>query len=439
VSRIPIRLRLTAAFALATTVVLAAAAVFVYAQLRADLDESIDESLRSGVAAAESEDGFSRTLRRGDGGGLLTPAERSRAAGAPLLVERRVPGVEGDARVLARPGPGGTAILSARSLEDRDEALAGLLAAFAVGGPLAVLVASLLGYGLAAGAMRPVEAMRRRATEVSLEADDARLPLPRARDEIRALGQTLNEMLSRLRVSFEREREFVADASHELRTPVAVVKAELEACLRADDLGPHARESVVAALEECDGLAQLAEDLLVLARSADGRLPVRREPVRAAELLDGVRERFASRAAERGRPIEVEAPRDLVVDADPLRLRQALGNAVDNALRHGEGKVTLSGRRVGEGAALEVSDEGAGLGALGDRAFGRFVRGDAARGGTGAGLGLAIVRAVAEAHGGAAAVADGATVRIVLPGSASSQVAAVRSAPVTANEPRRAS
>ena len=178
-----------------------------------------------------------------------------------------------------------------------------------MGGPLAILLASLLGYGLAAGAMRPVETMRRRATGISLDDREERLPLPEARDEIRALGRTLNQMLDRLRESFERERQFVADASHELRTPVAVIKAELEAALRADDLGAAARESLVAAVEECDDLAQLAEDLLVLARSSDGHLPVRPERLDAAHLLEGVRDRFADRATERGRTIEIDATR----------------------------------------------------------------------------------------------------------------------------------
>ena len=306
--------------------------------------------------------------------------------------------------------------------------LAGLVAAFAVGGPLAIVIASLLGYGLAAGALRPVEAMRRRATEMSLEEGQERLPLPAARDEIHALGQTLNQMLDRLRVSFERERQFVADASHELRTPVAVVKAELEAALRADDLGPSARESLVAAVEECDRLAQLAEDLLVLARSAGGPVPVRPEPIAAQELLESVRRRFADRAAERGSEIRTDAPAGLVLEVDPLRLRQALGNLVDNALRHGEGEVVLPAGRNGAIDELEVSDPGAGFGELGESAFERFVRGEGARTGGGAGLGLAIVRAVAEAHGGSAAAAGRSAVRLSLPVSGSSQPVVVRSA-----------
>ena len=277
-SRVPIRLRLTAAFALATAVVLAGAGLFVYLQLRSDLNESVDEGLRTRPqAVADREDGFYRVLGPGQDGGVLSPTERRRAEGGPVLLEREVEGVEGTTRVLARPGRRGTVVVAGRSLSDRDETLAGLVGAFAVGGPVAIALASLLGYGLAAGAFRPVEAMRRRATQVSLDNGDEQLPLPPARDEIHALGQTLNDMLDRLRGSFERERQFVADASHELRTPVAVVKAELEAALRAGDLGPRSRESVVAAVEECDSLALLAEDLLVLARSADGELPVRPE------------------------------------------------------------------------------------------------------------------------------------------------------------------
>ena len=414
-SRVPIRVRLTAAFALATALVLVGAGLFVYVQLRSNLNESIDESLRAGQPVADREDGFVRTLGPGELGGVLSPAERRRAARGPVFLEREVRGIEGTTRVLARPGRAGTVVVAARSLQDRDETLAGLAGAFAIGGPVAILLASLLGYGLAAGALRPVEEMRRRAAEVSLEGGEERLPLPEARDEIHALGQTLNEMLDRLRDSFVRERQFVADASHELRTPVAVLKAELESALRADDLGPHARESLVAALEECDSLAQLAEDLLVLARTTDGKLPVRTERVDATELLGDVRRRFADRAAERGREIRVEAPDGLVIEADPLRLRQALGNLVDNALRYGAGEVLLAGRRADGGAELEVSDSGPGFGALGERAFERFVRGDGARTGAGAGLGLAIVRAVAEAHGGTASMRDGSAVCVRLP------------------------
>jgi len=343
VSRLPIRLRLTLAFAAATLFVLAAAGTFVYVEVRDELGE----------------------------------------------------------QVLAQ--------------DDRDDVLTGLITTFLVAGPVAVLLASMLGYLLAGVALKPVEAMRARAAEVSLAAGGERLPLPAARDEIRRLGETLNDMLDRLTRSFERERRFVADASHELRTPVAVLKTELEGALRAGEHAPEARAALVAAVEECDHLAQLAEDLLVLARAGEGRLPVRPEPLAVAALLEGVRDRFTDRARQRGREIRVAAAGNLEVTADPLRLRQALGNLVDNALRHGEGTITLTGRTADGGVALEVGDEGPGFGDdVAGRAFERFARGDAARTRGGTGLGLAIVRAIAEAHGGSASLA-GSGVRVWLP------------------------
>ncbi len=451
-SRLPIRARLTATFAAAMVLVLAAAGLFVYVQLRGDLDESIDTGLRArtGAVAAgvqeggpapaktapgsgqERDEGFAvvlapegRVLDRVGGarGPFLGASDLERVAGGGVVSnERRVEGIEGTARVLARRASaqsGSPVVAVGQSLEDRDETLSGLVAAFAVGGPVAVALASLIGYGLAATGLAPVEAMRRRATEVSLTGGDERLPLPAADDEIRRLGETLNDMLDRLRRSFERERRFVADASHELRTPVAVVKTELEGALRTGDYGPQVREALLAAVEECDHLSQLAEDLLVVARAADGELPVRAETLEAASLLADVRERFSDRAAQHGRRIRIEAATNLEVWGDPLRLRQALGNLVDNALRHGDGEIVLDARPADGRVELEVGDGGRGFeSGIAERAFERFSRGDEARGRSGTGLGLAIVRTVAEAHGGRAEILheeSQATVRVSIP------------------------
>jgi signal transduction histidine kinase len=440
VSRLPIRVRLTAAFAVAMVVVLAAAGLFVYLRLKSDLNESVTAGLEaraaavlaahspSAGAAGDVEDGFAQLLRTdgsvldsagGIRGEAITRSElRRAAAGERVLVERKVEGAEGTTRVLAKAGGGSEIVTVGQSLDDRNETLGNLVRSFAVGGPIAVLVASLLGYALAATGMRPVEAMRRRAQEVSLSRGDERLPLPAAHDEIRRLGATLNEMLDRLRRSFERERRFVADASHELRTPVAVIKAELEGALRAGGHDPQVREALVASVEECDHLVQLAEDLLVVARTGDGELPMRPEEVELGELLGGVARRFGDRARERGRRIRVDVDDGHSVYADELRLRQALGNLVDNALRYGEGEILLRARPMESGSELEVSDHGEGFSEeFAERAFERFARGDLARSRDGTGLGLSIVRTIAAAHGGAAEVVPGAgaSVRIWLP------------------------
>jgi len=458
VSRLPIRARLTAAFAIALVLVLAAAGLFVYLRLKNDFDESVTAGLHvraggvlaAGLASAgapgEGEEGFAELLRPngtvldksgGIRGPALRPGElREVAAGHELLFERRIPGVEGTARVFAT-SRGQRVVAVGQSLQDRDDALANVVTSFAIGGPVAVVLASLLGYGLATAGLRPVEAMRRRAREVSLGSGAERLPLPAAQDEIRRLGETLNEMLDRLRGSFDRERRFVADASHELRTPVAVIKAEVESALRAGGPDPEVREALLAAVEECDHLAQLAEDLLVVARTGEGELPTRPEPLDPRELLERVRERFSDRAREREREIRVDADDAGVVYADELRLSQALGNLVDNALRYGQGEIVLRARGAGGGLALEVSDEGQGFAPeFAERAFERFARGDRARTREGTGLGLSIVRTIAEVHGGRAEVVGGggATVRIWLPngpepGSASSQTAGVASRP----------
>jgi two-component system, OmpR family, sensor kinase len=447
----PIRARLTAAFALAMVVVIAVAALFIYLRLRSNLDETIDTGLQSrsdDVASliqrstrlaepgtsrlVESEEGFVQILTsngRFIDGTTERPApaisreEAIRSFESPEVFERPVPGIEGTARMLARPvmtDGGAVVIVTGASLQDRKEQLRALLASFIIGGPIAVLLASGVGYLLAAAGFAPVEAMRRRAARISLSHGGERLPLPAARDEIYRLGETLNEMLARMEASFERERRFVADASHELRTPLAVMKAELEAALRGRGDEAVVRESIVASLEETDHLTQLAEDLLLIARAADGRLPVRREEVDIRDLLERTQQRFADRAREQGREIQVQADGDLTASVDPLRGRQALGNLVDNSLRHGSGAIRLSARQDNGAVEIDVSDEGPGFSAeLIPRAFERFARGSTERARGGAGLGLAIVRAIAEAHGGTATIAQnssgGATVRLHIP------------------------
>jgi signal transduction histidine kinase len=255
---------------------------------------------------------------------------------------------------------------------------------------------------------------------VSAAEPDQRLPVPEADDELSRLGNTLNEMLARLESALERERTFVDDASHELRTPLALHKTELELALRYGKSPEELREAIASAIDEVDRLIQLAEDLLVVARSEQGKLALELRQVPLAAVFDDVRERFGARASAAGRSLVVEAPDDPRVDADRLRLEQALTNLVDNALRYGGGEIRLRVGRNDGLLELHVEDGGPGFPPeFIEHAFERFSRADSARGNSGTGLGLAIVEAIARAHRGSARASNrpggGADVWIELP------------------------
>ena len=435
-SRLPFRLRLTLAFTAVMAVALAAVGAFVYSRMSSDLDEALNQSLRSrgtGAPLVEGDESFAQVIgsggevvRASSGAGrvpVLRGAELERARQEPFFTDRdSVAGFDEHVRLLARPAGGGNVLVVGASREDREEALASLRDVLLIGGPLALIAAALAAYGLATAALRPVDAMRREATEISRLGSGRRLPVPPGNDELTELGASLNEMLARLERSAERERGFVASASHELRTPLALLRAELELALREGRTPDELRAAVASAAGESDRLVQLAEDLLVLARADEGRLPVRPEPLDAGELLAGTARRFEARAVEAGRELRVEPSNGLGLRADRLRAEQALANLVDNALRHGDGPVELAAERAGASVRLHVRDRGPGFEPeLDGHAFERFTRGDRARSRGGTGLGLAIVEAVATSHGSRAGAGrragGGADAWIELPGS----------------------
>jgi two-component system OmpR family sensor kinase len=451
VRRPPIRLRLALAFAGVMAVVLAATGLFLYLHLRSDLDRTINRGLRSRAADVTAlvqqadtglrDAGATRAhgagdvaqILRSDGrifdaspglgrSRLLTASQLGAAQRGALSVDRATTPV-GTMRLLAVPVHAqerDLVVVVGASLIDRDQALASLGALLLVGGAGALLLASLAGYGLASGALRPVESMRRRAASISSERLHERLPLGRTRDELHRLGETLNDMLARLEQGMERQRAFTAEASHELRTPLTMLKTELELMARDRPTGARLAGSIDAAVDEADRLARLIDDLLVVARADADGLAVRMEDVRVAELLAAVASRYEQ--ADAGPPIAVAAPEDLVVRADPGRLEQALANLVDNAVRHGRGPIALSAEPRGDVVELHVRDSGPGFPpGFAARAFDRFARADDARGEGGTGLGLAIVRAIARGHGGDAHIArgadGGADVWLALPGA----------------------
>src|SRR5262249_30225862 len=264
--------------------------------------------------------------------------------------------------------------------EARGEPLSDLLQLLLIGGPVALVLASIAAYGVAGAALRPVEAMRARAAEISTAEPDQRLPVPPTGDEIGRLGDTLNAMLQRLGEALEHERAFVADASHELRTPLAILKAELELALRRGRSPEELQAALRSAAEETDRLTQLAEDLLTIAQTDRGELPVRLERIEVDQILDDVAARFARRAGEGGRTLSQSDESGLAVRGDRLRLEQALGNLLDNALRYGAGPVELAACVSDGSVELHVRDRGSGFSEeFRERAFEPFSRSQADR------------------------------------------------------------
>jgi two-component system, OmpR family, sensor kinase len=440
VTQLPIRIRLTLGFALAMTLVLAAVGLFVYQRVSNELLAGIDQTLVA-QAHEETESGHVDV----DTGGGTTYAQRFTRTGAlqasqpralPPLLDRRLvaeaaagrlyrdrtlPGRRGEWRVLAVPGTSGRGVVVvARSLAPRASSLDHLRHELVLFLPIALLAACLGGYALTARALRPVELLRRRAGAVTAESQTM-LPVPPSGDEISRLATTLNDMLARLHAAVEHERRFVADASHELRTPLSLLQTELELALRRPRSHEELEQALRSAAEETQRLTRLANDLLLVARADQGPLPIRRETVPAGDLLEGVAQRFEIRAASLGRELRVE-PSDLVLDADLIRLEQALANLVENALIYGRGAVQLRAVEQVDAVELHVTDEGEGFPeGFRARAFDRFSRADEARGRGGSGLGLSIVDLVARAHGGKAGLRNppenGADVWLSLPGA----------------------
>jgi two-component system OmpR family sensor kinase len=361
------------------------------------------------------------------GESLLSESEIAEARRQPRMFDVRSPSLGGGpVRAYARPVPGhpGWVVVVAGplapTLDVLDHVRTGLLVA---GGPV-VLLAAAGAFVLAGAALRPVERMRRQAAAISEHDTAARLEVPPTRDEIARLGSTMDALLARLQATLERQRRLVADAGHELRTPLAILRAELELASRPGRSRGELEEAVRHAGEETERVSRLAEGLLVLATAEEGRLEVRTEEVPVAALAERAVAAVRGRAAERRVAVLVECPGELVAELDPVRLRQALDNLLDNALRVAPpgSTVRVALRAAERGLVLEVADDGPGFPVeFLEHAFERFSRPDEARGRAtgGAGLGLAIVKAVAEAHGGRAeaenAEGGGARVRLVLP------------------------
>ncbi len=433
VSRLPLRLRLVAGFSAAMFVVLLAAGSFVYWRVAYALDRGLDTELRqvsrtlrplvapdgqvTDRSAAEAT-GVAWQVLDADG----TVSDSGGPAGATAMVgPRQLARADGGTRTYnvgdflpvahhpyrLRVTPVGSSpqhyLLVGVRRDHRDEALRELLVQLLVAGLGAMLITALVGERLARAALRPVERYRRRAAAIAAGSAELRLDVPPLRDdEITRLGHTFNDMLSSLEEALERERQFVNDASHELRTPVTLLTSRVQLALR--------RSRTQAEHERI--LAELAVDLDRLARLADRLLQVGRAEARthsasgSSDLVAVVgkvvsQRRLADPAA--AGDVSVTLPsRPLPIGVADFELERILTNLLDNAATHGAPPVEVTVDDPVPGwARLSVSDSGAGMPtALLTSATQRFARADDARARPGSGLGLSLVEALVNEAGG---------------------------------------
>ena len=426
-----LRARLTLITSAGLAIALAAAAVLLANALRVALTRGLDDSARQGaleVAALIDQNRLPNpvpvapgtiTIQVLDGRGRITNVSPGADRLVPMLppAQAQVAALTGQARMLAGPPLGMPSLLrvvavgasdhqvviAAVSYAPASDSLATLAKVLVIGTPLLFALLALAIWLVTGYTLRPIAELRRGAAEVTETGVPRDLPVPPARDEVRSLAVTLNDMLARLADAQQRQRDLVSDTAHELRSPIASIRAQLEVALDHPD-GLDWPETARDVHADTLRLARLTEDLLLLAR-LDGQ-PLRRRPTDLSAVCGSVAARYTAARV----PVRVDAATSCVVAGDPDALSRLLVNLLDNAVRHAASQVCVSVRGDDGWAVLVVSDDGPGIPAEDiERVFGRFSRLDNARNRTGeegAGLGLAIVRSTAEAHGGSVSLSD---------------------------------
>ncbi len=387
------------------------------------------------------------TGRSVDGGTQLVAAMRTRSAHESGAMT--IPGEREPYRVVTRPLVIAGEHFNLRgvyALRDMDEVLDRIRRMFLVVIPVLILCAAASGSFLAKRSLAPVAAMATQATEISASNLDARLPVAGG-DELVRLARVINDLLDRLELAFAQQRRFVADASHELRTPTAILRTEADVTLsRPHRTENEYRASVTIMSDASRRLTRIVDDLFLLARSDSGHLVMREEPLYLEELVDEATRAVRSVAEQRRVSVDVHELVDAPFRGDADLLGRLLLNLLDNAIKYSPegGAVDVAMTRTAEQYTVTVTDSGPGIPAdARDRVFERFFRADAARSRTdpsatsGAGLGLAIARRIADMHGGQLDLVDsepGHTVfRVTLPAPARS---AEHPARVAAEPPR---
>ena len=340
-----------------------------------------------------------------------------------------VPGERGPVRMVAMPRRlGGRALVigAARSLRGQRRLLRETQLALAAGAPLLLLLATGGGYLLARQSLRPVAVMTERAARIGAATLHERIPVARTSDELGRLATVLNELLARVDAAFDQQRQLIADASHELRTPVAILSSEAELALARDRDPASLRAALTAVRDEARRLQHVVDDLFLLARANAGERLLVPEELYLGELAAECVQSARALAARKGISLVYEGDLDLPYRGDAALLRRLLLNLLDNAIKYtpAGGAVRVAGARRDGTYVLDVTDTGPGVPEESrDRLFDRFHRArrerDAGESAPGAGLGLAIARWIAEVHGGtlqlAATGEAGSVFRVVLP------------------------
>lgn len=335
---------------------------------------------------------------------VLFPDEMPRVrAGEAIYIPGDRLGIDGPVRVVGEQA-GNDTVLVAKSMADLAQSVRLLRNILVLAFPLLLLALAGVAWRVIGLTLRPVEALRAGAEEITGGARPGQLPLPDSHDEIHRLAVTLNGMLDRLEGARAKQRAFVADAAHELRSPLTNMRTQLEVAQRLGDRTdwPAVAEDL---LIDTERLSRLVDDLLLLARADDaGTRALRSVPVELNELVTTLAERYPSP------PVTAAASDEpLWTSGEPEALARAVGNLVDNAVRHTSSTVRVEARPDGPYHLVSVTDDGPGIPAADrERVFDRFTRLDDARArdAGGAGLGLAIVRELVRRHGGTVRLAD---------------------------------
>lgn len=418
------RLALTYAAAVAFTIVVVGTVIWFQLGdvLRAELGQRIDVRLGAIQSALENDEQAGLQEGDGDTAGIwviLFAADGTRldaSSGAPQL--GAVPAADGQTTAGGRPVlvhteriAGGLTLVAGLGLEPVAAAQAALAELIGLAGLVAILVSGFGGWWLAGRALAPVATMTAEAAAISQADLERRLQVPRSTDELGVLARTLNAMLDRVADSVRRHRSFLASASHDLRTPLAALAAELDLADDARVTPDELRVALRAARADAARLADLADDLLdLVAAEASGR-PLLRTPTSMVDLVDSIVRRVLPLAQAAGVAVTAESG-DAVVNLDRVRAEQAVGNLVANAIAHSPRGSTVEvvvRPGLSEGSAvleIDVLDRGPGVPMEErDLIFEPFHRGIGAQA-SGSGLGLAAARAAIEAHGGQIGVTD---------------------------------